>query len=162
MTELAFRRAGLADAPAILALTRAAYARWVPVIGREPLPMTVDYAVAVEAHRIELLEAQGALAALIEMRPEPDHLFLVNLAVAPEKQGAGLGLRLLARAEDVARELLLPELRLATNKAFAANLRFYAAQGFRIDEERPFLNGVGVYMSRLVAPLGASRRSLGS
>jgi hypothetical protein len=31
------------DADAIRALTREAYARWVPIIGREPMPMTVDY-----------------------------------------------------------------------------------------------------------------------
>ena len=31
------------DAAAIRALTRQAYAPWVAVIGREPLPVTVDY-----------------------------------------------------------------------------------------------------------------------
>jgi hypothetical protein len=35
------------DAVAIQRLTREAYAKWVPIIGREPKPMTVDYAEAV-------------------------------------------------------------------------------------------------------------------
>jgi hypothetical protein len=37
----------LQDAVAIQRLTREAYAKWVPIIGRQPKPMTVDYAEAV-------------------------------------------------------------------------------------------------------------------
>ena len=40
---LANRRAGAADAPAVGELTRLAYAKWIPVVGREPTPMTADY-----------------------------------------------------------------------------------------------------------------------
>lgn len=36
------RRATTDDAPTVGLLTRAAYAKWVPVIGREPLPMKAD------------------------------------------------------------------------------------------------------------------------
>ena len=43
-------RARPEDAPAIRDLTRAAYAKWVPVIGREPKPMGADYDLAVRAH----------------------------------------------------------------------------------------------------------------
>lgn len=143
-----FRRAGPADVEAIRDLTRAAYARWVPVIGREPLPMTADYAQALAAHRIDLLEEEGRLVALIEMLARPDHLFLVNLAVAPHRQGAGLGRLLLGRAQAVAGDLGLARIELGTNKAFAANLRFYAAHGFAIAEEKPFRGGVMVRMAR--------------
>jgi hypothetical protein len=38
-----FRRAAQADVVAIRDLTRAAYAKWVPVIGREPKPIGADY-----------------------------------------------------------------------------------------------------------------------
>lgn len=48
-----------ADAAAIRALTRQAYAKWTPVIGREPLPMTADYEQAVLRHRFDLLYAGG-------------------------------------------------------------------------------------------------------
>ena len=41
--ETVLRRAGPDDAGAIRSLTRAAYAKWVPVIGREPMPMQADY-----------------------------------------------------------------------------------------------------------------------
>jgi hypothetical protein len=72
-----------ADAGAIRSLTRQAYAKWVPVIGREPKPMTADYAEAVNRHRIDLLYLDGRLAALIEMIPETDHLLIENVAVSP-------------------------------------------------------------------------------
>ena len=49
------------DASAIQELTRDAYAKWVPVIGREPKPMKADYAEAVRKHRIDLLYVDGAL-----------------------------------------------------------------------------------------------------
>ena len=38
----ALRRAVADDAAAVRVLTREAYAKWVPVIGREPLPMRAD------------------------------------------------------------------------------------------------------------------------
>ena len=44
------RRAAPPDAEAVRSLTRKAYAKWIPVIGREPKPMTADYEVAVRDH----------------------------------------------------------------------------------------------------------------
>ncbi len=142
------RRAGIADADAVRDMTRAAYATWVPVIGREPLPMQVDYAKAVVAHRIDLLEQAGQLVALIEMVPQPDHLWLENVAVHPAHQGQGLGRRLMAHAMSVARDMALPDIRLLTNAAFAANLRFYDSLGFVVTARTPFKGGFTVYFAR--------------
>jgi GNAT superfamily N-acetyltransferase len=96
------RRAGLSDAAAVRDLTREAYAKWVPLIGREPKPMTADYAVAVQRHRIDLLYIDDELAALIETIPEAGYLLIENLAVAPRFQGQGLGQTLLAHADRLA------------------------------------------------------------
>ena len=146
------RLAGPADAEAVRDLTRAAYAKWIPVIGREPMPMQADYEFAVRAHRIDLLYEEGSLRALIETIPNPDHLFIENVAVSPEAQGRGYGRFLLAHAEQVARLLGLRELRLLTNKSFAGNVQLYQRIGFVIDREEPFKESVTVYMSkRLVA-----------
>ena len=56
---LELRQALGTDASAIRELTREAYAKWVPVIGREPKPMMADYAEAVRKHRIDLLYVDG-------------------------------------------------------------------------------------------------------
>jgi ribosomal protein S18 acetylase RimI-like enzyme len=146
--RLEIRRAVPADATAIAALTRAAYEKWIPVIGRAPKPMTADYDVAVRAHLIDLLFAEGALAALVECIREPDHLLIENLAVAPEHQGRGYGLRMLRHAEALARELGFAELRLYTNKLFAENVAFYRKHGYRFDGETAFKGGFIVHMTR--------------
>lgn len=130
MPDLQIRRATPADADSIRDLTRAAYAKWVPVIGREPLPMTADYGQAVTDHIIDLWEERGRLVALIELIPDITHLLIENVAVHPDRQGRGLGETLLRHAEDVARSLGVGEVRLYTNEAFASNLAFYAQRGY--------------------------------
>ena len=142
------RLASPEDAEAIRALTRSAYAKWVPVIGREPMPMQADYAQAVRSHRFDLLYSDGDLKALIETIPHPDHLFVENVAVAPEAQGRGYGRLLLDHAEGVARSLRLLEMRLLTNRAFASNVQLYLRCGYTIDREEPFKEGFTVYMSK--------------
>lgn len=148
--SVVIRTATPADAATIRDLTRAAYAKWVPLIGREPMPMRADYERAVREHRVDLLEAGGQVEALVEMIDERDHLLIENLAVDPACQGRGHGRRLLAHAEAVARELGRPMLRLYTNKAFAGNVAFYQRGGYAIDREEPFMEGFTVYMSRPV------------
>ncbi len=127
-----FRRAGTADADAVTELTRAAYAKWVPVIGREPLPMRADHARAVAEHIVFVAEEGPELLGLVELIPATDHLLIENLAVRPDMQRRGLGMRLLDHAEDIARSLGLGELRLYTNAAFTENVRFYAGRGFQV------------------------------
>jgi ribosomal protein S18 acetylase RimI-like enzyme len=136
------RRAGPDDAAAIAALTLEAYAKWVPVAGRRPLPMDVDYDAAVLAHRFDLIEAQGELAALIETTPDGDQLLIVNVAVKPAFQGRGLGVRLMHHAEALAAQAGLSGTRLYTNKLFTANVSLYAALGYRLDGEEAFPGGV--------------------
>jgi GNAT superfamily N-acetyltransferase len=129
------RRAGPGDADAIRRLTREAYAKWVPLIGREPKPMTADYDAALRSHRFDLLYLGGALAGLIETIDEGDALLVENVAVAPAFQGRGLGSRLMAHAEDMARALGRGRLRLYTNKRFAENIRLYQRLGYQVDGE---------------------------
>jgi GNAT superfamily N-acetyltransferase len=144
------RRATPADAESVRALTRAAYAQWVPLLGREPLPMTADYDAAVQDHIVDMLEFGGKSAALIEMSPEVDHLLVVNIAVSPDWQGHGYGRALLAHAEEFARSLGLSELRLYTSIHLTGNVKLYQRVGYVIDREEeaaPHL-GIFVYMSK--------------
>ncbi len=152
--NLALRPATPDDADAIRDLTRDAYARWVPVIGREPRPMTADYAEAVRAHRIDLLEIDGKLAALIETMADDGELLIVNVAVSPAWQKRGLGRTLLAHAEQVATTLGFPVVRLYTNKLFAANVRLYQQLGYSVDREEESELGTTVYMSKPVPAIG--------
>ena len=145
------RRATIADAVTVRELTRAAYAKWVPLLGREPRPMTADYDAALREHLVDLLHVGGEAVALIEMAPTADHLLIVNVAVVPAYQGRGYGRALMAHAEEVARSLNLREVRLYTNALFTENLRLYNRLGYRVDREEQHPQfGVAVHMSKLL------------
>jgi N-acetylglutamate synthase-like GNAT family acetyltransferase len=146
------RRAGKADAAAIQKLSCDVYAKWIPIIGRKPKPMMVDYDTAVVDHWIDVIEHEEAIVGLVEMIPRSDHLFIENLAVAKHMQGKGLASRLLLHAETLTRRCGLPEVQLATNQAFADNLMFYENRGYKVYETKPFeLGGVGVRFRKSVS-----------
>ena len=149
--QIEIRAATSHDAQSIRELVRSAYARWVPLIGREPLPMQADYEHAVREHRFDIITIEGEMAALIETVLRPDHLWIENLAVRPERQRQGLGRRLLAHAERHAVEQGRVEARLQTNAAFAANVTLYTRLGYDIYKEEPFRGGVTVYMKKTLA-----------
>jgi ribosomal protein S18 acetylase RimI-like enzyme len=136
------RVAGPTDAAAIAALTHEAYAKRVPVAGRKPLPMEVDYDAAVKVHRFDLLEEGATLAALIETAPDGDQLLIVNVAVKPAFQGRGLGVRLLRHAEALAAQAGLKGTRLYTNRLFVENVALYQSVGYAIDGEDEVAPGV--------------------
>ena len=147
MNEIvSLRTANEADVGAIQDLTRKAYAKWVELTGREPLPMRADYADAIKKHRFDLLFCGSRLAALIETVPADNFLLIENVAVLPAFQGRGLGTRLLTFAEDRASSLGMAGTRLYTNSLFVANLRLYAALGYQVEREQALAGGIAVHM----------------
>ena len=55
------RKAIEGDAAPMRTIARAAYAKYVPRIGREPSPMVADYEAAVAAGRAVVIEADGSV-----------------------------------------------------------------------------------------------------
>jgi hypothetical protein len=88
--KVEMRRGVSGDAAELQRLTRAAYAKWVRVIGREPKPMGADYEEAVKSHRFDLIYVEGRLAGLIETINQGNSLLVENVAVDPDFQGRGL------------------------------------------------------------------------
>jgi GNAT superfamily N-acetyltransferase len=151
-SKIEIRPAVLGDAAGIRALTRAAYAKWLPLIGREPLPMQVDYERAVVENTIDLLIVDGALAGLVETILRPDDLWIENVAVAPQQQGRGFGRLLLDHVERRALQSQRTQIRLLTNQAFAANLELYTKRGYSIERTEPFRGGTTVHLSKRLEP----------
>ncbi len=140
------------DVEAIRDLTRAAYAKWVAVIGREPKPMGADYEAAVRKHRFDLLYVDDVLAGLIETVDEMTQLLIENVAVSPDFQGLGLGSKLMAHAETIATSLGHSRIWLYTNQRFTENVRLYLKLGYLIDREEDVGGGtVRVDMSKTLA-----------
>src|SRR5262245_21561958 len=85
------RRATTDDAAALNALARAAYEIYVPIIGREPMPMAVDWASLVSVQEVWIIDGlSGEAVASLALALEPDHLVIWSVAVAPAHQGRGL------------------------------------------------------------------------
>jgi ribosomal protein S18 acetylase RimI-like enzyme len=135
MTENAapslIRRARPDDAEAVAAVATAAFSPYVGRLGDiEPWPMHVDYAEKIGQGHTWVAENDGAVVGLLVLEPQDDHLLLDIVGIAPGHQGTGLGNRLLGVADQQARALGLPEVRLYTNVVMTENLAYYPRQGY--------------------------------
>src|SRR6201993_4191388 len=124
------RAAGAADVPALAKIVEDAYRDYIPRMGRPPGPMLDDYSVRVAEGVVWVLEEGITIVAVLVLIPEPDYLLLDNIAVAPARQGLGLGGRLLAFAEAEALRRGYREIRLYTHQTMAENQRLYASIGY--------------------------------
>lgn len=125
------RLANIADIPAITCCAEQAYEKYVGRIGKKPMPMVQDFGKAVAEGIVWVIEADNAFAGyLIAYEKTPGSLHVENVAVPPEHQGKGLGKRLLAFAEDLARMRGLSQIDLYTNEKMTENLSVYPRLGF--------------------------------
>ncbi|MDE3155794.1 MAG: GNAT family N-acetyltransferase [Acidobacteriota bacterium] len=140
--------AGPADATGVQACVDAAYTVWIPRIGRKPSPMLADYPALIGLEAVHIVRDGDDVTAVLVLRPADDHLLIENVAVRPAYQRRGLGSRLLAFADERARALGLPELRLYTHVLMVDNQRLYRARGF-VETGRRTENGFArVYMTK--------------
>lgn len=142
---MAIRPAIAGEAASVAALVRAAYAPWVPRIGREPLPMRDDYAARIAAGQCWVLD-DGAIRGVVVLEDQPDALLLDNIAaVAP---GAGIGRVLMAFTEAEARRRGYRTVRLYTNALMTENIAIYRHLGF-VETARQREQGLDrVYMEK--------------
>jgi ribosomal protein S18 acetylase RimI-like enzyme len=128
--EPRIRAATASDVPVIGQIVEQAYRHYISRIGRPPGPMLDDYAARVSEGVVWVMEEGSAIAGMIVLLPRPDYLLLDNIAVAPARQGSGLGRRLLAFAEAEAVRRGYREIRLYTHRTMTENQHLYAAIGY--------------------------------
>jgi ribosomal protein S18 acetylase RimI-like enzyme len=128
--EPKIRMAVPGDAPRLAAIAIAAYAKYVPRIGREPAPMRADFPAAIAAGHVVVIEHAGAIQGYLVAWAEPDAYFLDNIAVDPAHAGKRLGRAFIDHAAADARRCRLPALRLHTNVAMTENIAMYGHLGF--------------------------------
>lgn len=142
------RPAEAADRAAIEGLVTRAYQPWIERIGIRPRPMEQDYAEQIASADAFVLEDDGEIAGLLILVADGGHLAVDNVAVDPSRQGEGLGRRLLAYAEERARERGVSELRIYTHQKMTENIELYARLGY-VEYERRSENGRdGVFMAK--------------
>jgi GNAT superfamily N-acetyltransferase len=150
--EPRLRRADDRDVDAIRDLVAAAYEDYAPLLGRTPIPMLADHAAAVREHDVWVLDGDGVIVGVLELVVRADHLWIENVAIAPERQGRGLGRRLLAHAEDEARRRGLAEIGLLTNERYIDNIAMYQRHGYRETHREPHLGTDLVYFRKPIEP----------
>ena len=128
--EAHIREARPSDVPVIRQIVDEAYGPYIARIGKPPAPMLDDYAARVSQGVVWVIEERSAIAGVIVLLPGRDHLLLDNIAVAPWRQGSGLGRRLLVFAEAEAVRRGYRDIRLYTHQTMTENQRLYAAIGY--------------------------------
>ena len=146
--KISFRKASLDDVEAISALTDDAYTKYIPLIGRKPLPMTADYVKMVVENEIWLLHKEGQFAGVLVLIYEPSYLFIYSVGIKPKYQQQGLGRRLLAWSEEKAIQDGYKSIRLLTNEHFVDNIRLYKEIGYQETSREPFLNSIILHMTK--------------
>jgi len=128
MQPTAIRLARPDEAADLRQLVRAAYAHYVPRLGREPAPMGDDYAARIAAGQAWLWEAAGTIHGVIVLEDTEDGLLVDNIAVAIPSQGVGR--KLMAFAEAEARRRFQARICLYTHERMVENIAFYTRLGF--------------------------------
>lgn len=118
------------DAAALTAIAEAAYAPYIPRIGRRPAPMDDDFADLIGRDRVLVARGEAGIHGYLVRYPEGDRLHVANVAVAPSAQGRGIGGRLLAAAEAEAVRHGLAAVALYTNVHMTENLTLYPRLGY--------------------------------
>jgi ribosomal protein S18 acetylase RimI-like enzyme len=129
------RKARGADIGAIRSIVESAYGAYIERIGIRPGPMDADHAGQVERGLVRVAE-DGSVVGLVVLVEEPGQLLIENVAVAPNRQGEGIGRALLGHAEEAARGAGLGGVRLFTHEKMSENLALYARLGYREQERR--------------------------
>jgi len=146
------RRATAPDADAIRDLVTAAYEGYIPLLGRTPIPMLADYHEAVRVHDVWVLDdGDAGIVGVIELIPHPDHVYVENVAIAPERQGQGLGRQLLDLADREARARGLTEIGLLTNERYTSNIAMYERYGFVETHRTPHLGSDLVHFRKTLS-----------
>ncbi|WP_422739004.1 GNAT family N-acetyltransferase [Micromonospora sp. WMMD729] len=137
--------AGVADAGEILTVQRAAYLSEAQHYGEPflpPLTETLDEVAAVLAGPTIVLVARAGHRLIGSVRAHlvGDTAHVGRLSVAPDRQGHGVGARLLAAIEEACAGRAA-RFTLFTGADSARNLTLYQRHGYRIVAHRPDPNG---------------------
>lgn len=154
MSELIIRPAEAADNAAVRACSRSAYRVFAERLGFEPKPMIADYGELIAECRVWVMAKDEAIAGVLVLIPEPDHLLVYSIAVRPDLQGMGCGRRLMAFAEQKARDDGYRCIALYTNERMSENVAFYEGLGFERYDRREHATRAGSWLLYLRKPVG--------
>lgn len=126
-----FAQAAPAQEAAVRAVMRAAFAPYMRRLGREVAPTAfASLPEALARGDVWLALDGGEILGVAELKRDGDALVLEHLAVAPDRQGSGIGSWMLPRIAERARAAGAAALSLHTAAVMEDLLRLYARHGF--------------------------------
>ncbi|MDE2515004.1 MAG: GNAT family N-acetyltransferase [Rhodospirillales bacterium] len=111
-------------------IAETAYAEYLPVLDRPPVPVTDDHAARIAAGEMWIALRAGEPAGMLVLETEADHLAIFSIAILPAHQRQGLGQFMLDFAEQRARAAGLGIVRLYTNAKMVRNIAVYRRFGY--------------------------------
>lgn len=148
--DILIRQAMGEDKAGIVACVRAAYAKSVPRIGKEPAPMRADYATLIAHGAVYVISVGTEVRGVVVCFARDDHVFLENIAISPAYQGQGLGRALMQFVEQRAQMAGLDEIRLYTHERMTENLTYYPNLGYTEFDRRTEDGYQRVYMRKFL------------
>lgn len=118
-------------AETLLSLARDAYRHYVPLMGKEPAPMVVDYQTHIENDTIITLHEGAVLIAFAVIIEKKDGIWLETIAVADGYRGQGIGTDLMTHVEAYIAKIA-SSYQLYTNEVMTQNRDWYLRLGFTV------------------------------
>lgn len=141
------------DEPEVRQCAEQAYARYVPLIGRKPAPMTADFARQIAQGVVYVAsDDQSAFQGFIVFYAEQGHMLLENVAVLPSAAGRGVGKALIGFCENAARQRGINAVHLYTNEVMTENLAIYPRLGYVKVGQRTEDGFKRVYFEKALVP----------
>ena len=155
MSDIQLRPIRETDAGEVLTLQRAAFVQEARIYGSVDMPPLTQTLAEVQA---ELADNLGRVAldgtrmvGAVRARRDGDLLLIGRLVIAPDRQGEGIGSRLLAAVEKAGRDAGASTAEVFTGSLSEANLRLYEREGYRESDRVP--DGDGTAQVFLRKPL---------
>lgn len=155
------------DAGEVLTLQRAAFVQEAQIYGTPDLPpltQTFDELHAELEHNLGMVALDEArIVGAVRARLDEALLLIGRLVIAPDRQGEGIGSKLLEAVERAGRDAGATTAELFTGSLSTANLRLYEREGYAESERVPGDDGIEQVflrkvLSRSVLPGCAGRR----
>lgn len=134
--DIVLRAATPSDADAARALVAASFEKYVALIGKRPAPMLINFEQRLRQDGAFIALGPDGLDGLTLFETQGGTLALDVIAVAPARQGCGVGRALTTFVENVAGDLGLRAVELYTNVAMTDAAAFYRRLGYEIFDRR--------------------------
>ena len=129
------RPASAADALAVYFLYKALFQEHIEKIwGWDETWQQGNFAEEWQVAETRCAYSGSRLAGYVQLKREPDHLYLLSVALGPDFQGRGIGRRIMLGFQEEAAHAGLP-LRLSVFRTNLRALAFYKSLDFRVTAE---------------------------